>query len=74
MIKDLCQILTPIIDETKITMSQAFTCLNRALAALAVLAGQNKMLTLDMLKSALNLRFTKAAAETALAVVEKAVD
>ncbi|HHE73566.1 MAG TPA: 2-oxoglutarate synthase [Desulfobacteraceae bacterium] len=42
-----------------------------ALAALAVLAQQKKILTMDMLKAALNLRFKKAIYETALAVIEK---
>jgi len=42
-----------------------------ALAALAVLARQNKILTMDMLKAALQLRFKKAVYETALTVVEK---
>lgn len=41
-----------------------------ALAALAVLARQNKILTMDMLKAALKLRFKKAVFETALAVLE----
>ena len=43
-----------------------------ALGALAVLAKQNKVLTLDMLKAALKLRFRKAEYETAIAMVEKA--
>lgn len=42
-----------------------------ALAALAVLAEQKKVLTMDMLKAALKLRFKKAVYETALAVTEK---
>ena len=43
-----------------------------ALVSLAVLAKQNKVLTLDMLKAALKLRFRKAEYETAVAMVEKA--
>lgn len=42
-----------------------------ALAALAVLARQNKVLTIDMLKAALKLRFKTAVYEVALAVAEK---
>lgn len=46
---------------------------DRALAALAVLAGQKKTLTLDMLKAALKLRFKKEEVfQTAIGVVEKA--
>lgn len=44
---------------------------DRALAALAVLARQNKVLTIDMLKAALKLRFKKAVYEMALAIAEK---
>jgi Pyruvate/2-oxoacid:ferredoxin oxidoreductase gamma subunit len=43
-----------------------------ALAALAVLAAQNNVLTMDMLKAALKMRFRKAEYETAIAMVEKA--
>ncbi len=43
-----------------------------ALAALAVLAAQNNVLTKDMLKAALKMRFRKAEYETAIAMVEKA--
>jgi len=42
-----------------------------ALAALAVLARQNKMLTTDMLMAALKLRFKKAVFEMAMSVMEK---
>ena len=42
-----------------------------ALAALAVLARQNKVLTMDMLTAALKLRFKKAALEMAMSVTEK---
>ena len=42
-----------------------------ALAALAVLARQNKALTMDMLLAALKLRFKKPVYEMALAVTEK---
>ena len=42
-----------------------------ALAALAVLARQNKMLTMDMLMAALKLRFKKAVFEMAMSVTEK---
>ncbi len=42
-----------------------------ALAALAVLARQNKALTMDMLLAALKLRFKKPVFEMALAVTEK---
>ena len=45
-----------------------------ALAALAVLAAQNNVLTMDMLKAALKMRFRKAEYETAIAMVEKAAD
>lgn len=41
-----------------------------ALVALAVLAEQNKVLTMDMLKTALKLRFRKAEYETAIAMIE----
>ncbi len=41
-----------------------------ALTALAVLAHQSEILTMDMLKAALKLRFKQAVYETALAVVE----
>ncbi|RLC08877.1 MAG: 2-oxoglutarate synthase, partial [Deltaproteobacteria bacterium] len=41
-----------------------------ALAALAVLARQNKMLTMDMLMAALKLRFKKTVFEMAMAVME----
>ena len=41
-----------------------------ALAALAILARQNKVLTIDMLKAALKLRFKTAVYEKALAVAE----
>jgi len=44
-----------------------------ALAALAVLAWQNKVLTMDMLKAALKLRFKTAVYEMALAVAKKVV-
>ena len=43
-----------------------------ALAALAILAWQNKILTVEMLKAALKLRFNSAVYEKALRVVEKA--
>jgi pyruvate/2-oxoacid:ferredoxin oxidoreductase beta subunit/Pyruvate/2-oxoacid:ferredoxin oxidoreductase gamma subunit len=43
-----------------------------ALAALAVLAKQNKALTTEMLTAALKLRFKKAVFEMAMAVTEKA--
>jgi 2-oxoglutarate/2-oxoacid ferredoxin oxidoreductase subunit beta len=43
-----------------------------ALAALAVLAKRHKVLTMDMLKAALKLRFRKAEYETAITLVEKA--
>ena len=42
-----------------------------ALAALAVLALQNKVLTMEMLKAALKLRFKKAVYEMARSVIEK---
>ncbi len=42
-----------------------------ALAALAVLARQNKVLTMDMLTAALQLRFKKAELEMAISVTEK---
>ena len=42
-----------------------------ALAALAVLARQNKALTMDMLTAAMKLRFKKAVFDTAVAVIEK---
>jgi len=42
-----------------------------ALAALAVLARENRVLTIEMLKKALELRYRKVVLETALAVVEK---
>ena len=42
-----------------------------ALAALAVLAGRNRTLTVEMLNAALNLRFNKAVLEMASAVMEK---
>ncbi len=42
-----------------------------ALVALAVLAQQNKVLTMDMLKAALKLRFNAGQYETAVAMVEK---
>jgi len=42
-----------------------------ALAALAVLAGQNRALSMDMLHAALKLRFNKAVLEMASAVMEK---
>ncbi|HHE73458.1 MAG TPA: 2-oxoglutarate synthase [Desulfobacteraceae bacterium] len=45
-----------------------------ALAALAVLARQDKMLTMDMLMAALKLRFKKAVFEMAMGVVEKVAD
>ena len=44
-----------------------------ALSALAVLAQQNKVLTMDMLKAALKLRFSAGQYEMAIAMVEKAV-
>lgn len=44
-----------------------------ALVSLAVLAKQNNVLTLDMLKAALKLRFRKTEYETAIAMIEKAV-
>ncbi len=44
-----------------------------ALVALAVLAQQNKVLTMDMLKAALQLRFKAGQYETAIAMLEKAV-
>lgn len=44
-----------------------------ALVALAVLARQNKVLTMDMLKAALQLRFNAGQYETAIAMVEKAI-
>ena len=44
-----------------------------ALVALAVLAQQNKVLTMDMLKAALKLRFNAGQYEMAIAMVEKAV-
>ena len=46
---------------------------DRALAALAVLASQNKALTVDMLKTALKLRFKKKMHEVAAAVVDNAL-
>ena len=42
-----------------------------ALAALVVLARQNKVLTMDMLEAALKLRFKTAVYEIALAAAEK---
>jgi 2-oxoglutarate/2-oxoacid ferredoxin oxidoreductase subunit beta len=45
-----------------------------ALVALAVLAQQNKVLTMEMLKAALKLRFTTAQYETAIDMVEKAIE
>jgi Pyruvate/2-oxoacid:ferredoxin oxidoreductase gamma subunit len=42
-----------------------------ALAALAILARQNKVLTMDMLKAALKMRFKTAVYEIALTVAEK---
>jgi pyruvate/2-oxoacid:ferredoxin oxidoreductase beta subunit/Pyruvate/2-oxoacid:ferredoxin oxidoreductase gamma subunit len=44
-----------------------------ALVALAVLAQQNTVLTMDMLKAALQLRFNAGQYETAIGMVEKAV-
>lgn len=44
-----------------------------ALVALAVLAQQNKVLNMDMLKAALKLRFNAGQYETAIAMVEKAI-
>ncbi len=44
---------------------------DRALAALAVLAGQNRVLTMKMLKAALKLRFRKDVYAQALGVIEK---
>ena len=44
-----------------------------ALVALAVLAQQNKVLTMDMLKAALQLRFNAGQFETAMAMIEKAI-
>ncbi len=44
-----------------------------ALVALAVLAQQNKVLTMDMLKAALQLRFKAGQYETAIAMLEKTV-
>lgn len=44
-----------------------------ALVALAILAQQNKVLTMDMLKAALKLRFKAGQYETAVAMVEKAI-
>jgi len=44
-----------------------------ALVALAVLAEQKKVLTMDMLKAALKLRFRTGQYETAIAMVENAV-
>lgn len=44
-----------------------------ALVALAVLAQQNKVLTMDMLKAALQLRFNAGQYETAMAMIEKAI-
>jgi hypothetical protein len=41
--------------------------------ALAVMARQNKALTMDMLMAALKLRFKKAVFDTAVAVTEKIV-
>ena len=41
-----------------------------ALVALAVLAEQNKVLTMDMLKAALKLRFRKAEYEAAISMIE----
>ena len=43
-----------------------------ALVALAVLAGMNRVLTMDMLKAAMKLRFRKTEYEAAIAMVEKA--
>jgi len=45
-----------------------------ALAALAVLAGRNRALTMEMLNAALNLRFNMAVQEMASAVLEKVAD
>jgi hypothetical protein len=42
-----------------------------ALAALSVLARQNKVLTMDMLMSALRLKFKSPVLETAMSVTEK---
>ena len=44
-----------------------------ALVALAVLAQQNKVLTMDMLKAALKLRFNAGQYESAIAMVDKAI-
>lgn len=44
-----------------------------AMVALAVLAHQNKVLTMDMLKAALKLRFNAVQYETAMGMVEKAL-
>jgi hypothetical protein len=44
-----------------------------ALVALAVLAEQKKVLSMDMLKAALKLRFRAGQYETVIAMVEKAV-
>lgn len=44
-----------------------------ALAAMAILAEQNRVLTRDMLHAALKLRFNKAVLEMALSVIKKAV-
>ncbi len=46
---------------------------DRALAVLAVLARQNRVLTMEMLKTALRLRFTAEAYEHALCTVENMV-
>ncbi len=53
--------------------SKKIRATDRALAALAVLARQNNILTLEMLTAALKLRFNKAVYEKARTVVEKAV-
>ncbi len=44
-----------------------------ALAGMAILAGLNKILTLEMLQSALTLRFEKKVLDQAMAVVDKAL-
>jgi 2-oxoglutarate/2-oxoacid ferredoxin oxidoreductase subunit beta len=44
-----------------------------ALIALAVLAEQNKVLTMEMFKAALKLRFNTGQYETAMAMIEKAI-
>jgi 2-oxoglutarate/2-oxoacid ferredoxin oxidoreductase subunit beta len=45
-----------------------------ALASLAVLAGREKVLTMDMLRAALEMKFKKAVFEKAMAVVENATE